>query len=323
MEWNAELLATLSWIFCFEAIRASQLGCLLFCAFDFPMIHYNPKSWFSLIFHAYNRQVVRKLLPAMAVMGAFTAGICYVELELLEQPIQLSNAVHSLLGFVLSLFLVFRTNTAYDRWWEGRKQWGSLVNVSRTLALRLHEFTDNDAAHAHFNHAIPSFAKALRDHLRPNQSHPAVSPGESDLAGFEHVPNAWAQSMERHSAKLLAEGELSAQQHWLVAQNLERMIDILGACERILKTPVPHSYSMFLKKFIFLYVVTLPIGFVGTFAWWSVPVVMLVFYILVSVELIAEEIEDPFGVDENDLPLNALCDTIEANVSEILTTRKG
>ena len=123
--------------------------------------------------------------------------------------------------------------------------------------------------------------------------------------------------MERQSAQLLAQGELSAQEHWLIAQNIERMIDVLGACERILKTPVPYSYSMFLKKFIFLYVITLPIGFVATFAWWSVPVVMLVFYILVSVELIAEEIEDPFGVDENDLPLDALCDTIEENVSEI------
>jgi putative membrane protein len=123
--------------------------------------------------------------------------------------------------------------------------------------------------------------------------------------------------MERQSSQLLAQGELSAQEHWLIAQNIERMIDVLGACERILKTPVPYSYSMFLKKFIFLYVITLPIGFVATFAWWSVPVVMLVFYILVSVELIAEEIEDPFGVDENDLPLDALCDTIEENVSEI------
>ena len=108
-----------------------------------------------------------------------------------------------------------------------------------------------------------------------------------------------------------------------LVEQLHRRLCILGACERILKTPVPYSYSMFLKKFIFLYVVTLPIGFVATFAWWSVPVVMLVFYILVSVELIAEEIEDPFGVDENDLPLNALCDTIEANVTEILRSKKG
>lgn len=282
------------------------------------MIHYNPKSWFSLIFHAYSRQVFRKLLPAMGAMGAFTAGICYVELEVLERPMEVSNVVHSLLGFVLSLFLVFRTNTAYDRWWEGRKQWGALVNVSRTLALRIREFTPNESAHEHFNEAIPGFVKALRDHLRPNLPGAPIPPEAAALAQAQHVPNAWAQSMERRATALLVAGELTDQQHWLISQNLERMVDILGACERILKTPVPYSYSMFLKKFIFLYVVTLPIGFVATFAWWSVPVVMLIFYILVSVELIAGEIEDPFGVDDNDLPLDGLCKTIEGNVKEIL-----
>lgn len=282
------------------------------------MIQYNPKSWFSLIFHAYNRQVIRRLLPAMAAMGLFTAVICYVELEVLEHPMEVSNVVHSLLGFVLSLFLVFRTNTAYDRWWEGRKQWGALVNVSRTLAMRVREFTDNESVHEHFHEAIPGFVKALRDHLRPNLPGVPISPEAAAFSDAGHVPNAWAQSMERRAAQALKQGQWTDQQHWLIAQNLERMVDILGACERILKTPVPYSYSMFLKKFIFLYVVTLPIGFVATFEWWSVPVVMLVFYILVSVELIAEEIEDPFGVDENDLPLDALCETIQGNVEEIL-----
>ena len=96
------------------------------------MIQYNPKSWFALIFAAYSRQVFRKLFPLMIAMGVVSAGVCYVELHYLDEPVELSNVVHSLLGFVLSLFLVFRTNTAYDRWWEGRKQWGALVNVSRT-----------------------------------------------------------------------------------------------------------------------------------------------------------------------------------------------
>ena len=282
------------------------------------MIHYNPKSWFSLIFHAYNRQVVRKLLPSLIGMGLFTAAICYVELEVLEEPMEVSNVVHSLLGFVLSLFLVFRTNTAYDRWWEGRKQWGALVNVSRTLAIRVREFSADAAVHADFAEAIPGFVKALRDHLRPNQPGAPAAPIAAEFATAAHVPNAWAHTMERRANAMRKSGDLTDQQHWLIAQNLERMVDILGACERILKTPVPYSYSMFLKKFIFLYVVTLPIGFVATFAWWSVPVVMLVFYILVSVELIAEEIEDPFGVDENDLPLDGLCATIEANVQEVL-----
>jgi len=192
------------------------------------------------------------------------------------------------------------------------------VNVSRTLALRIREFTPNESAHEHFNEAIPGFVKALRDHLRPNVPGAPIPPEAAALAQAQHVPNAWAQSMERRATALLVAGELTDQQHWLISQNLERMVDILGACERILKTPVPYSYSMFLKKFIFLYVVTLPIGFVATFAWWSVPVVMLIFYILVSVELITGEIEDPFGVDDNDLPLDGLCKTIEGNVKEIL-----
>tara|TARA_B000000565_G_C23730455_1_gene357025 strand:- start:404 stop:1135 length:732 start_codon:yes stop_codon:yes gene_type:complete len=239
-------------------------------------------------------------------------------MEVLEAPIKLSNVVHSLLGFVLSLFLVFRTNTAYDRWWEGRKQWGALVNVSRTLAIRVREFGGDAAVHSFFAAHIPGFVDALKVHLRPSQGGAPDRPSEGVWNQANHAPNAWAQSMERQAAAQLSSGAWTSQQHWLVSQNLERMVDILGACERILKTPIPYSYSMFMKKFIFLYVVTLPLGFVSTFEWWAVPVVMLVFYILVSVELIAEEIEDPFGVDDNDLPLDGMAQTIRANTDEIL-----
>ena len=283
------------------------------------MIQYNPKSWFSLIFASYSRHVFRRLFPLLLAMGVLSAGVCYVELHYLKKPVELSNVVHSLLGFVLSLFLVFRTNTAYDRWWEGRKQWGGLVNVSRTLATRVREFSKDDATRDFFQVHIPGFVDALRDHLRPNQAGDPSRPEDNRFASADHAPNAWAQAMEREAMKCFEAGDWTAQQHWLVSQNLERMVDILGACERILKTPIPYSYSMFMKKFIFLYVVTLPLGFVTTFGWWAVPVVMLVFYILVSVELIAEEIEDPFGVDENDLPLDDLCATIRTNTDEILS----
>ena len=282
------------------------------------MVRYNPKNWFSLIFHAYSRQVFRRLFPSLLGIGLWTAGVCYVEMEVLEAPIKLSNVVHSLLGFVLSLFLVFRTNTAYDRWWEGRKQWGALVNVSRTLAIRVREFGDDAAVHGFFAAHIPGFVDALKAHLRPLQGGTPDRPSEGVWDQANHAPNAWAQSMERQAAAQLSSGAWTNQQHWLVSQNLERMVDILGACERLLKTPIPYSYSMFMKKFIFLYVVTLPLGFVNTFGWWAVPVVMLVFYILVSVELIAEEIEDPFGVDDNDLPLDGMAQTIRSNTDEIL-----
>lgn len=277
------------------------------------MISYNPKHWFQLIFHAYSAQVFRRLFPSMLGIGAFSALVCWFEFEWLAKPINLPNTVHSLLGFVLSLFLVFRTNTAYERWWEGRKQWGALVNVSRTLAIRVrHGLGTHDQAA--FIHGIPGFAQALKQHLRKQ----AAEKPEGHV-NWEHAPNAWIDSMSAKATEARNGGLLTAHDHWLIEGNLERMTDVLGACERILKTPIPYSYSMFMKKFIFLYVVTLPIGYVGTFGWWTAPVVMAVFYVLVSIELIAEEIEDPFGEDENDLPLNDLCQTISNNTKEILS----
>jgi putative membrane protein len=278
------------------------------------MINYDPKNWFGLIFHAYSAQVFRRLFPALMGLGMFSAAICWVELIWLDAPLNMANTVHSLLGFVLSLFLVFRTNTAYDRWWEGRKQWGALVNVSRTLAQRI-RLVDDVEGQTVFRKGIPGFAEALRDHLRSEDaarpdSHPSLA----------HAPNAWVASMAAQAAIWHKNGTISDHKHWLLENNFERLTDILGACERILKTPIPYSYSMFMKKFIFLYAITLPIGFVGTFFWWTIPVVMAVFYILVSIELIAEEIEDPFGTDENDLPLNALCNTIESSCSDLLAT---
>ena len=151
-------------------------------------------------------------------MGVLSAGVCYVELHYLKEPVELSNVVHSLLGFVLSLFLVFRTNTAYDRWWEGRKQWGGLVNVSRTLAVRVREFSKDDASWAFFQVHIPGFVDALRDHLRPNQPGEPARPEDGCFAPADHAPNAWAQAMEREAMKRLEAGEWTPQQHWLVSK---------------------------------------------------------------------------------------------------------
>jgi putative membrane protein len=107
------------------------------------MVNYNPKVWFSLIFHSYSRHVLRTLLPALLFMGAFSALCCYLILDVFklhENNFHSTTSMHSLLGIVLGLFLVFRTNSAYERWWEGRKLWGSMVNSTRNLALKLHAY---------------------------------------------------------------------------------------------------------------------------------------------------------------------------------------
>jgi putative membrane protein len=94
--------------------------------------------------------------------------------------------------------------------------------------------------------------------------------------------------------------------------------DVCGACERIKNTPIPYSYSLFLKKFIFIYIITMPYGFIKEFGYGIVLVVSFVFYVLASLELIAEEIENPFGTDANDLELDQISETIEHNIKEIV-----
>jgi ion channel-forming bestrophin family protein len=285
------------------------------------MIKYDPKSWVELIFHSYSKQVIRRLLPGLVGIGVLAAIICVIEIEVLN--LQYGDTVaHSLMGFVLGLFLVFRTNTAYDRWWEGRKQWGAMVNNARNLAIKVKSFIDDEEVQAFFMHAIPNYAFAVKEHLRHGVKSEELTDQQSWMSErFEnanHKPNQIALLMYKRLAKSKSKGELSGEEFYMMDKELKAFTDILGACERIKNTPIPYSYSMYMKKFIFLYVISLPIGFASTFQYWTIPIVMLIFYVLVSVELIAEEIEDPFGKDDNDLPTDELCTKIRANVGEIL-----
>jgi ion channel-forming bestrophin family protein len=232
--------------------------------------------------------------------------------------------MHSLLGFAISMLLVFRTNTAYDRWWEGRKLWGSLVNVSRNFASRMGAFMrpDDEEERAYFASLIPVFARELNKHLNKawtqveldEEPHPEIP----DLDRAKHAPAQVVGLMHQRIMRLHREGALSSEQLIILNTDITAFLDICGACERIKNTPIPYSYTTFLKKFIVIYVITLPMGFAFDLGYLAVPVVMFIFYVLASLELIAEEIEEPFGNDRNDLPLDKLCTTIERSVKEIL-----
>src|SRR5260370_41096377 len=134
------------------------------------MVTYNPKMWLSLIFHAYSKQVMKTLMPALISIGLFSAVICFGAdyLNLDSEDFPSSTVVHSLLGIVLGLFLVFRTNSAYDRWWEGRRLWGSLVNNTRTLSIKLNAFlTKSDSEDRRwFSAMIVNLVYVVNDHLR-------------------------------------------------------------------------------------------------------------------------------------------------------------
>jgi len=274
------------------------------------MIAYNPKDWFSFIFRFHKADTFRKLVPAMLTVALYSTGIAWLEIKYWQTTDQthLKNlgVVHSLLGFVISLLLVFRTNTAYERWWEGRKLWGDLVNNSRSLALKLKAIHIPKSEKKIFAENIAAFAAALRTHLQ-----------HGDHA-TKHVPNEIAAKINEQLIKVCSSAKLRGDALVLFAREFHAFSDICGACERIKNTPIPYSYSAFIKKFVFFYAMTMPFGFAFTLGFYMVPVVVFIFYALASLELIAEEIEDPFGFDPNDLPLAKLIVTIEKNVKEIL-----
>jgi len=114
------------------------------------------------------------------------------------------------------------------------------------------------------------------------------------------------------------QNQITGEQLIVLNNEITSFLDICGGCERIKNTPIPYSYSAFIKKFIFIYIITLPIGYVFNLGYWIIPVVILVLYVLGSLEIIAEEIEDPFGKDTNDLPMQRICENIGKNMREIL-----
>ncbi len=294
------------------------------------MINYNPKEWFTFIFRFHKADSFRRLFPLIIGISVYSGIIAYLEMEYFQLSTNsfLKNipVMHSLLGFAISMLLVFRTNTAYDRWWEGRKLWGNLVNNSRNLAIKLTVMLpeDDKEQRLFFRKIIPAYAYALRNHLKAEKTRielfeeDARHPIFKHIDTEKHIPNQVALLMFRHIQQLYKEQKITGDQLIILNAELQSFTDICGACERIKNTPIPFSYSVFIKKFIFFYVMTLPFGYVFSLGYYVIPVVAFIFYVLASLELIAAEIEDPFGNDENDVPTDKIALNIHKHVAELI-----
>lgn len=294
------------------------------------MISYDPKQWFTFIFRFHKADTFRKLGPLLIGICIYSGIIAYLELEYwqLSERNYVRNLplMHSLLGFAISMLLVFRTNTAYDRWWEGRKLWGSLVNNSRNLAMKLATILpeDEQSQRSFFRKIIPAYAFALHNHLRREETRIALFDDEEhkhlwqQVDKEKHIPNQIALLIYRHVHKLHRENKITGEQLIYLNTELQSFTDICGACERIKNTPIPFSYSVFIKKFIFFYIMSLPFGFVFQLGYYVIPVVAFIMYVMASLEIIAEEIEDPFGGDENDVPTEKLAQNIQRHVAELI-----
>ncbi|MDQ3331895.1 MAG: hypothetical protein M3552_14785 [Planctomycetota bacterium] len=220
--------------------------------------------------------------------------------------------LYAALGITMSVLLMLRTNTAYDRWWEARKLWGKLVNVSRNLVIKGRTLARPDEAELHrFADLVIGFAPILRDHLRSGG--PALATA-TDLRPAQHLPSQRTIEIYETLAGWHHRNLIDGDRLRILDSEAREFLEICGACERILKTPLSRSYRMFLRQGIWLYLIVLPWGIIGELAWWAVPLTIIQAYLFVAIDEIARAIEDPFGLDDDDLDLDGICRTIELSV---------
>ena len=287
------------------------------------MIEYDPnRDWIRDIRHLGTSWTLRRLVRGTLLAGLYTVALSVLIIKLDLEGNRAISGTFSLLGVILSIVLVFRTNSAYDRWWEGRKLWGTLVNQSRNLAIQLDALLppEDHPTRATFARLIADFALALSGHLRgevdPSTLTAIIDDGECDPP--DHVPAHLARLIVRRIAELRQSGAIDGFDLLATKPHTQAFLDVAGACERIRKTPIPFSYSIFIKLFILAYAAILPIGLVPEYGYLAAPLVMLIVFALLGLELMAAEIEDPFGLDCNDLPTGAISDKIRYDVTELL-----
>jgi putative membrane protein len=270
------------------------------------------------------------VIPAVFAQVLFCGGFGLLISILFEWkiPVSFKSLGVVIPSIVLGLLLVFRTNTAYERFWEGRKAWGQLVNTVRNLARQILiaiPTTEPDDRNQKINalNLLIAFPIALKLHLRSEpidrELTDLLSPAQSEhLQKIDNIPFAVIFWIGEYLENQYRQGNLDRHQLVNAIEVLNSVADTAGICERILKTPIPLAYAVHLKQLVLIYCLLLPFQLVADLQWWTGPVVALISFTLFGIEEIGMEIENPFGRDYNDLPLDRICKTIELNVNELI-----
>jgi len=294
------------------------------------MTGYDPRQWTSHLLDI-EGSMVREILFRV-IASFFWATIIVVLFHLGPgccQNMAIPATVHSLIGTALGLLLVFRTNSSYDRFWEGRKQWGGIVNECRNLTRQTSEWLSADQSLMReiisLTIAFP-FAVMQRLHKTVSLGTPLSDVPQSDVARIEaskHAPLAIANLITSRILSARERGLIDSLQLNSLDHNIELLIDYCGACERIHSTPLPFAYAVHLRRVLIVYCFTLPFALVKDFGWATIPATLLTSYILFGVEEIGVEIEDPFGFTTNDLPIQNYCQGIETVLCDVRDTKVG
>lgn len=281
------------------------------------------------LFFILRGSIIPRIFSRILVITLLSCVVVWMYHRQWFSPTHLSAVPFSLFGLALSVFMGFRNNVCYDRWWEARKQWGDLIVQARSLAresaVLLAASTANPVQERLVRRCI-GFGYALAARLRDQDVlaavRPWVQPEELDtLAGNRNVPDALLLAINRDLAACLRRGELTDILYQALTQRVAQCAAIQAACERIKYTPTPFAYSLLLHRTAWLFCLLLPFGLVGTLEYLMPVAVTIIAYTFFGLDALGDELEDPFGLEENDLPLSALARVIEIDLLDGLGVR--
>lgn len=269
--------------------------------------------------------VLPKILPRLLTILVLSILVVAVKGVFFTYKVTLNPAPFTLFGIALALFLGFRNTASYDRFWEARKIWGNLLNDSRSLArqaLTISGYSPVSDEVEIFINYITSFIFALKHQLRgTDATADLLKRLPPDLA--EHLrharykPAMLLKEMGHWVQKAREMGHIDTILQVAFEQNIDKLSAVVGGCERIASTPIPYTYRVLLHRTVYLYCFLLPFGFVDSLGWMTPLIVVFITYTFIALEAIADEIEEPFGTEPNDLALNSLSSMIEATVLEM------
>lgn len=287
------------------------------------MIVRDRPNWFRLLF-VWRGSVLGRIVPQLCVTTLFAASVLLAHRYIPDLTITLTPAPFTLLGIALAIFLGFRNSVSYDRYWEARKIWGSVLNDARSLTRQVTSLTElDDAARKKFVYAVIAYVYALKDQLRGNKTQHNLDrwlPPEwlEQVRRARFRPAVILMSLSATLRQLLSDGRVSPVLVASMDSSLNRLTESLGGCERIASTPMPFAYSVIIHRTIYLYSFLLPFGLVDTIGLMTPLMVTFISYTFFALEALAEEIQDPFGMEPNDLPLDAMSAMIEITLREMI-----
>ena len=280
--------------------------------------------WFRMLFE-WKGSVLPQLLPRLSLLFIFAASIVYFQPFFLENNLYINPTIFTLFGVALAIFLGFRNNASYERWWEGRKLWGALLNDTRSVARQsysLIEGEDYNEQRTNFINTMIALVHTLRHQLRFTDSSNDLkrllkSEDLLEISKTKYQPIMLLQKLAEQIKTAKKEHRITAIEQLAFEDNFNKISDIIGGCERIASTPIPYTYSVLLHRTVYIYCFLLPFGFVQTLGWMTPFAIVFIAYTFVALEAIADELEDPFGLQPNDLALDAMSQMIENTLLEI------